>query len=729
MVLAATGAALLLEDRAWPDGGRALLAVRAALGLVAVVALALAVLNPEGATNRALLGVAIAALLPLLYLAGQRTVLALRGALCVAAVAAPVAWVLNLPWALFRVALHPEQLLAFELGVVLALIFLMWDGRRRRTDQPKPYDLVFGALGFLTCCYVAARYPAILNTFGLSSPAALEKIAISGILIALSVEGVRRALGLALAIVVLVFLAFAFWGYLLPWDFAPQEQRWERVLVYQGLDTNALFGAALKIGTIVIIPFVLLGKMLGVAGGSDFFANLAMSGMGRFRGGAGKISVVGSSLFGMVSGSAVANVAGVGVVTIPLMKRSGFKAHIAGGIEAVGSTGGQLMPPVMGAAAFLMADLLQVSYTQVMVSAIIPILLYYVAIFLLVDLYAGRRGISGIPKREIPPLWPEIKQGWHFILPFVVFIVGMLSFDMQPETASLYAVATLLITVTIFGYHGRRLTPRMMWRALIEAGESAVEIVIVTAVAGIVIGVLNFTGSVFTIGSDLTELAGGSILVLLIIAGIASIVLGMGMPTVSVYLLLAFLIAPALVSNGVEPIAAHMFVQYFGLMSMVTPPVAVASFAAATIARASPWSTSWAAIGFGWTAYIVPFLFVFAPAMLFIHPGDLLPGIGLGVTTLIGVAFVSFAAMGFARVAIGPVMRLWCFAAGVALMIPEGTFPGSTVVVIAGAVAAVLAAIKMFIIDRRHDRTAERPTRVTPPAEAGLDGITGVADR
>jgi len=603
-----------------------------------------------------------------------------RAILAGLAVLGPVAWVLDLPRNVLGATLYTEQLLAFELAVVLPLLFLTYDIRGRRSQSPNWFDVVLALAGLVCAGYLAISYGVLVNDLVFMP---LDGIVVAAILVILSIEGVRRAVGLALALIVLAFIAFGFWGYLLPDPYSSRPISFSRLAVYLGVDTNALLGVSLQVGVVVIIPFILLGKFLSALGGSNFFSALAVAAMGRYRGGPGKVAVFGSSLMGTISGSAVANVMGTGVVTIPLMKRAGFPPHVAGGIEAVASTGGQLMPPVIGAAAFLMAEFLLVPYSQVMVAAVLPILLYYVAIFILVDLYAGKRGLKGIPRSELPPLLPEFLQGWHFILPFVAFLFLLFQFDMQPELAALYAILVLFAGVMIFGYHGRRLSLKRLGHALYAAGESCIEIVIVTAAAGLVIGVLNLSGIAFTLAAQLLAFSGGNLLLLLVVAGISSIILGMGMPTVSVYILLAALVAPAIVQAGVDPLAAHMFILYFGLMSMVTPPIAVASFAAANLAKASPWATSWASMWFGWTAYIIPFLFVYSPSMLL--QGNPLDATLSAITALVGVGMVSIAAVGYAREHVGFVGRVIAGLGGAMLMLPGDIFAGAYWIVAGGA--------------------------------------------
>ena len=616
-------------------------------------------------------------------------------------VAAPIVFATDLPRHLFGIVFFTEQLLAFELAMVLPLLFLSFDGKGRPTARPRWYDMALAAVGFAAAGHLAASYGFLLNEAVFMPPIAL---AVGAALTVLSVEGVRRSTGWPLAIVVFLFLVFTYFGHLLPPPFTGRDISLGRMAVYLGIDTNALLGMPLQVAVIVIVPFILLGRILAAVGGSDFFTALAMAAMGRYRGGAGKIAVAASSLFGSISGSAVANVAGTGVVTIPLMKKGGFPGHLAGGVEAVASTGGQLMPPVIGASAFLMAEFLGISYGEVMIAALLPIVLYYVAVFIQVDLLAAKLGIAGVPRSERPPLGPEFRQGWHFLLPFAVFIIALFQFDLQPELAVLYAIAALLAGTYVFGYHGRRPSAGQLWAAVRSTGESSVEIVIITAAAGLVIGALNLTGAAFSLSLQLVSLSGDHMLVLMLLAAVVSIVLGMGMPTVGVYVLLATLIAPAMVRVGVPALSAHMFVLYFGMLSMVTPPIAIAAYAAANIAGASPWRTAVAAMHLGWTAYIIPFLFVLSPALLLM--GEWPVVLYAGVTAVVGVGFASAAVVGYAVGRLNAGTRILLGIAGLALMVPSDAFSGAGYVVAAGLILGAALATKLFILDIRQNRAA-----------------------
>lgn len=615
-------------------------------------------------------------------------------------VAGSVAWILDLPQ-FAGLSLYTEQLLALALGCSLGLLYLMFNAGGGRQTAPPWYDRLAAFAGFAACLYLALRYPSLVAEM-VGRP--WDGILIATIVVALTVEGVRRTAGMSLAVVILLFILYALAGHLLPEAFATRPVSASRLAVYLGIDTNALLGAPMHVAVVVVLPFVIMGQLLSRCGGTDYFTDLAMALMGRFRGGAAKIAVVGSAFFGMISGSAVANVAGVGVITIPLMKRSGFSGPMAGAIEAVGSTGGQLMPPVMGAAAFLMAEYMQVPYSAVVTAAAIPALLYYMALFIQVDFEAGRLGIAGAPVADLPRVRDVLRAGWHFPIPFALLVVGLLNFNLQAEYAALLACAALVFNATVFGYRGKRMSLKGAFGAFVGAGPAVVDMVVITAGAGLVIGVLNLSGLAFGLTLQLLHLSGNSLTILLLLTAVIGIVLGMGMPTVGVYVILASLAAPALIQAGLTPMQAHMFVMYFGMMSMVTPPVALAAFTAANIAQADPWKTGWMAARVGWCAYIVPFLFCFAPSLLFEGPGI---DIAIDtVTAIIGIAFITAAFTGFIVTRVGLPMRIAFGIAGVMLLIPGSASFGSRTGEAIGLLVGAALLAKTYLDARTAKRLA-----------------------
>jgi TRAP transporter 4TM/12TM fusion protein len=572
----------------------------------------------------------------------------------------------------FGLLLINEQFNAFMLAIALLLVYLTVR-RRKNQHGPAPwYELVIAVIGAVAALYVCYDYRALSDAIAFRP---LHGVIVGGILLVLVLEGLRRVSGNVLTIILLVFIAYGFFGHLLPGDFQGRRVSPDGLLIYLSLDVNGVFGSVFGVACTIVVAFLFFGSLLGRSGGAHFFTDLAISALGNFRGGAAKIAVVASSLFGTISGNAVANVVATGVVTIPMMKQSGYKAHHAAAIEAVASTGGQLMPPVMGAAAFIMAELLGTSYSEIVIAATIPAVLYYAALFIQTDLEAAKSNIAAIPRSEIVPLRKVLTEGWYFIVPFAVLIGGLFWMNLTPETAALYASLALIVCGLFGNYRDKRMGPRDLVEALVETGRSSLDILMIAAAAGFIIGVLNVSGLNFALTIALVHLGAGNIVLLLILAGGIAIILGMGMPTVGVYVLLAALVAPALTEVGVQPLAAHLFVLYFGMMSMTTPPVAVAAFAAASIAQCDPVRAGFAGVKFGWSAYIVPFLFVSSPTLLMQGtPGNVTLAV---ITAIMGVYLVSVAVAGFMTRPVGPVLRVAFAASGIAMMVPSNAFPGA----------------------------------------------------
>ncbi|HEV8097110.1 MAG TPA: TRAP transporter fused permease subunit [Burkholderiales bacterium] len=565
-----------------------------------------------------------------------------------------VGWVLDLHRAA-GLELYTEQFLVTVLGFAVALCFLMT--RKHR------WDAAAAVVGLAICLYVGWRYPTLVNEL---TERPLDGILMAAALCVLVLEGTRRLAGFSLVGFTLAGVLYALWGHFLPGVFQARPVEFTRLLVYLGLDTNALLGTSLQIGIIVVVPFILMGQVLSRCGGAEFFTDLAMAWMGRYRGGTAKIAVVGSAFFGMISGSAVANVSAVGVVTIPLMKRAGFPPQIAAAIEAVGSTGGQLMPPVMGAAAFLMAEILQVPYREVMIAAILPALLYYLALFFQVDLEAAKRGIRGMPAERLPQTLAVLKAGWYFPIPFVVLVVALLEWNLQAEYAALLATAVLIGCTLAFGYKGKRVPIKDLLVAIVSTGGAVVDLVLICAVAGLFIGILNISGLAFGLTLQLLAITGESLPMMLLLTALMAVLLGLGLPTVGVYVIMATLIAPALVKVGIAPMAAHMFLLYFGIMSMVTPPVALAAFAAANIAGADVDATGWTATRIGWAAYLVPFLFVLSPPLLM--QGGFFQIAGATLLAALGIWLGTVGVVGYFNAPVAPATRVLLMGAGTAAM-------------------------------------------------------------
>ena len=595
-----------------------------------------------------------------------------------------------------------EQFLAVALGLAMGIIYLirpMNDSRGVRDTAPW-YDWILAIVSVALGAYMSWHYPRMLGEF-FNSPA--DVVISCSLLFVLVLEGLRRASGWPLVIVVLAFFAYALVGHLVGGALQTREVRPLGMLVYLGLDSSGLFGLVLLIGVTVVIPFVFFGQLLASSGGASFFNDVSLGLMGRFRGGAAKISILASSLFGSINGIVVSNILATGVVTIPMMKQSGFKPEKAAAIEATASNGGQMMPPVMGAVAFLMADFLQISYAEVAVAALVPSLLYYFALFIQADLEAAKGNILRVPAKDIPKILTVLAKGWLFLLPFAVLVYALFWENREPENAAIFASISVLLIGFTLGYGAQRLTLKELWQCVVRTGVSSADIIMISAAAGFIMGILQITGLGFALTNYLVDLGQGSVFLLLLMSGALCIVLGMGMPTLGVYVLLAVLFAPAFVEVGIAPIAAHMFILYLGMMSFVTPPVAIAAFFAANVAGADPMRTSWVAMRFSWTAYIVPFLFVFSPSLLLQGDSWLVTVTSVG-TAVIGVWFVSSGMIGYGLGRTGSWTRAASVVAGGLLLLPVEIVYWA---VYANLMGGVLAAMVITVgLRNRHSLTA-----------------------
>lgn len=598
----------------------------------------------------------------------------------------------------FGFVIYTEQVLAAVLAASMALVFIDIRATKAQAGRSVPwYDWCAAVLSVGTVGYLAYNYQTI--TF-MMAYRPLYLVVLCAVLLVLLLEACRRSAGLGLTGIVAFFTAYAFGGHLLPADIAAQQIGPDRLAIYLALDPNALLGSPLMIAVTIVTLFVLFGNWLTSAGGTFFFTDLATALMGRYRGGAAKVSVVGSMLFGSISGSAVANVMATGVVTIQTMIRSGFPRLKAGAVEAAASTGGQLAPPIMGAAAFLMAEFLQVPYGTIMLAAVIPAFFYYFAIFVGVDLWAAKAGILGLDRSMLLKKSSVMRKGWFFVLPFAVLLGAIFILNERPERAVAYAGAVVIAIGLLIGYNGKRMRLEQIWRAVVLAGLAGKDIVVICAAAGIVIGALNVSGIGFALTIQLVSVGATSVLALLLIAAFLCIILGMGMPSTGVYVLLAALVVPALIRSGVEPLSAHFFVFYFGMLSMISPPIALAAYAAASLTGEGPMKTAVAACALGWTAFVVPFLFVYSPSLLMQGSA---PEIVLAVVTgMAGIVMITAASIGFLVRRMGVFSRVLSGLSGALLLIHVSDLSISLVLNGAGA---VIAATLVFL-ERRTPLSA-----------------------
>ncbi len=500
---------------------------------------------------------------------------------------------------------------AIHLAFLFMLVFLLYPARKGFKDKkPTKLDIILAALGLSTGLYILFFYDDLFNRMGI---AITRDYIFAVICIVLLIEAARRSVGWVFTALVLFFLFYVRYGYLFPGLFQQPGVHWTRVLYRMYLTSEGIFGITLSVSSTFIYLFILFSAFLEAGGAADFFNDLALAIAGSKRGGPAFVAVIASALMGTLSGSAVANVATTGSFTIPLMKKVGYRPYFAGAVEAASSTGGQIMPPIMGAAAFVMASFLQISYVQIMIAGLIPAFLYYLAIAANIYLEAKKLGLKGLPKEELPSLKEVLLKRGQMIAPLIVIIYYLLT----GRTPLMAGFAGIITTVLVsFLRKETMFTPKKLLRALERGAYSAIQVGIACAACGIIVGVAAVTGIGSVIAYHLIELSGGIPLISLFMVMATAIILSMGLPSTALYIVVATVAAPALVKLKFLPLAAHFFVFYFGALSNVTPPVALASYTAAGIAGSDPTKTALTALRLTLAGFIIPFIYTFNPMLL-----------------------------------------------------------------------------------------------------------------
>ena len=521
-----------------------------------------------------------------------------------------ISWIFDLPVRL-NIGVVTASYISVMLAIAIAAGFLL----KPLSDDLKPsiIDLVMGFLAIICWGWASLNYVDWLTDL---ANRGIEKWIPGVIAILLLIEALRRYCGYAITILTIIFIIYGFFGHNLPGIMQGAQVNPTRLVLYFYADTGGVPGLILSIVCSVVFGFLLMGELLKVSGAGQFLTDLSLSLMGHYRGGPAKVSIVASSIFGSISGSTVGNVMSTGVVSIPLMKKTGLPGYFAAAVEAIASNGGQLAPPVMGATAFLIAEFLDIPYVEVVAAAALPAIIYYVILFAQVDLMAKDNNLRGIDRSKLPDFkFLLTKRGLH-LFPIVLLIFLMFGIGLQPAKSALISGFAAIICgffMSDSNINHKDINPFMQ-----SVSQTLIPIILIGGAAGIIVGVLNVTGLGFNLTLGLTDIGNQyGLLVMLFLTGIVAIILGMGMPTAAVYIVLSVVLAPAVIEMGVPVLAAHLFIFYFGLLSMITPPVAVASFVAAGIAGSSLWKTSFTAIKLGIAAYLLPFLFVYNDSLLF----------------------------------------------------------------------------------------------------------------
>ncbi|MCD8234741.1 MAG: TRAP transporter permease [Cloacibacillus porcorum] len=567
---------------------------------------------------------------------------------------------------------------AVHLAFTLALVFLLYPAtsKQSKTSGIPFYDFILAALGVASALYLVFFFNDLVTRAGLPTT---TDLVMGFILIATLLEATRRISNPVLPCLAIIALLYCYFGRYMPQMLAHRGFSVARIVNHMYLGTEGIFGTPLEVSSTFVFMFILFGAVLEKTGLGKFIIDLSMALAGWSTGGPAKVAIVSSGLMGTVSGSSVANVCTTGMFTIPLMKSVGYEPHFAGAVEAVASTGGQIMPPVMGAGAFIMAQFLGVPYIQVAVAAIVPALLYYFAVMVQVHFEACRLGLKGIPWSQLPPIWPLLKSKGFLLIPLIAIIYFLLA-GYTPLKAAFNGI--LVSFVLSWLNKETRLTPVRIYEAFQAGARGAIGVACACATVGMVVGMGTLTGLALRIAGAIVTAAGGSKILTLIFTMCASIILGTGLPTTANFIVTSTMAAPALFQLGVPAMAAYMFVFYFGIAADLTPPVALAAYAGSGIAGSDPMKTGVTAFKLALAGFLVPYIYVYNPMLLFI---DVVPMVMVQAicTALIGVFLLAMFSIGFFKAHLAWYMRILAFGGAIGLLIPGTTSDLAGLVVLA----------------------------------------------
>lgn len=580
---------------------------------------------------------------------------------------------------------------AIHVGLILILSFVLYPAWEKASRKKiAAYDFIFIALSIAQPFYVFLRYNTFIST---GFKASTLDIIMGTILVVLVLEATRRISGAALPILCIIFLVYGVFGRYVPGLFMHRGYSWSKIITYLTTDIYGIYGSSIKVSATFIVLFIIFGEVMNKCGMGQLFNDLASSLAGGTKGGPAKVGVIASGLLGMINGAAVACVVTTGSFTIPLMKKNKYSSEFAGAVVATSSVGGQLMPPIMGAAAFVMAETLGVKYSVIVKAAIIPAIVYYAGILFQVQLLANKNKMFGLPKDQLPRAMQVLKERGHLLLP-IIFLVGMLF--ASGKTVIFIAFWTILLTIAVAQLRPiSRMSVKDIYDAFAQAARSTVSVAISCACVGIIVGICSLTGFALNIASAIISIGQSNILLTLVFTMVTCMILGMGLPSIPSYLITATIAAPALVQLGVPDLAAHMFCFYFAMFANLTPPVALASFAAAGISGGSPMKTGLESVKLAIAGFIVPYMFVF-------NKGLLLDGIGIVgaiwtlATSVVGVFLISVAAEGYLSTKVSVPVRV--VSAGAALLLISGNTVSSLIGL--GAAAAII--MLQFALGRRQ---------------------------
>lgn len=562
---------------------------------------------------------------------------------------------------------------SLHVSMILILAFAMYPATKKASRKIIAwYDYILIALSAAVPLYMWLDYFNIINRAG--KPNSMDVI-IGTLLTLLVLEATRRVCGMALPILGVIFILYSLMGTKqglipvnIPGIFLHRGYTWQKLMSHFFANTEGIYGSSVNVASMYIFLFIAFGEIMNKCGMGKFFNDIANALAGGSKGGPAKVAVVASGLLGMINGAAVAVVVTTGSFTIPLMKKTGYDNEFSGAIVATGSVGGQLMPPVMGAAAFIMAETLGIKYSTLLVSAIIPAVIYYMGILLQIQMRAEKMGMQGTPKDQLPKVGEVMKEYGHLAIP-LVFLIYMLFFS--GKTVIMAAFYTILFTIVVAQLRpNTRMSRNDIIDTMVASAKSTVSVAIACACVGIIVGVCSITGFALNMASTIIQIGGQSLMFTLMFTMVTCMILGMGLPSIPSYIITSTIAAPALVTLGIPPIAAHMFCFYFAMFANLTPPVALAAFAAAGIAGGSPMKTGWASVKLALAGFILPYMFVYNTELLLLDT-PIAKGIQVAITAAIGVFLISVAVEGFLFRKVNAVLRILCFA-GAYLLIDSG---------------------------------------------------------
>lgn len=555
---------------------------------------------------------------------------------------------------------------AIHLSAILALTYLLYPASAKLSrGKLHWWDLILALLACSTAIYMFVENTNIYNRGGI--PNQLDLI-FGGMLILLVIEAGRRVTGWALPLLAVLFLCYGHFGRELSGIFRHRGYGWEDIINFMYVTTEGIYGTAIGVSATYIFLFILFGSFLAKSGMGQLFNDLAMAIAGQTKGGPAKVAVIASGFLGSINGAAVANVVTTGSFTIPLMKRIGYSREFAGAVEASASVGGQILPPVMGAAAFIMAEMLGIPYKNIAFAALLPALLFYLGIIVQIHLRATKDGLQGISRENLPDIWVVLKERGHLLAP-LAFLMYMLFFS--GTTIIFSAFLTILSTVGVAMLRpSTRLSVQDIFGALEDGAKSAVPVAIACAAVGIVVGIATQTGFGLKLANGIVLLGGQSLFLTLVFTMLACMVLGMGLPSIPTYIITATIAGPALVKIGIEPLVAHLFVFYFGIFANITPPVALASFAAAGVSGGDQMKTGFMSMKISIAGFIVPYIFVYNNALLLMNT-TVLEGTIVALTSIVGVIMLGAAAEGFFMTRIHIILRLLLGGGAMCFMTPD----------------------------------------------------------